>query len=246
VLAIQGRTIETVNELHDATMELVATWGHEVWWRGQPRSTWDLVPGAHREGGAPGTEQQLAARFKREAKLRHPMTPADGDLAGWLFLAQHFGLPTRLLDWTESPLVALFFAIRSDIEHDGVVCALHPFRLNQDQLGEGSLLNPVDPRAQKLIARAFNVEVAESPVIASVYPDQHDHRLLMQLATFTLHGLTTPLNDLPRAGEYLVRFTVPSTAKRPLAGSLDALGIRLANLFPDLQNLATQLSGLEF
>ena len=73
--------------------------------------------GAKRSGGA-------------GSHIRHEPTPLGHDLPGWLFLAQHHGLPTRLLDWTESPLVAAFFAVLADFEHDGALWALQPFRLH--------------------------------------------------------------------------------------------------------------------
>lgn len=239
-------SIGTIEELHDSTLELISQWGHEVWWRGQACSDWKLKSGIHRKGGAPGTEQNLAARFKREARMRHPSVPHHKDLAGWLFLAQHYGLPTRLLDWTESPLVGLFFAIREHTEEDGVLWALSPYQLNEAQLGEKVLLNPDDPRAQQLIRRAFNTEVEEIPATAAVYPDHHDLRLVNQLGAFTIHGTSEPMEASAEAEQYLVRFDIPAEVKLKMAFSLDALGIRLANLFPDLQHLAAQISGLEF
>jgi hypothetical protein len=80
----------------------------------------------------------------------------------------------------------------------------------------------------------------------AVDPEEIDIRLAAQLSAFTVHGAPTPLEQLSSADRFLVKFTIPAHAKRPPAEALDALGVRRANLFPDLENLAADLAGLEF
>ena len=159
---------------------------------------------------------------------------------------QHYRLPTRLLDWTESPLVATHFAVWADPQLPGALWALQPFALNQSQIGENAVLNPMDPNAQALINAAFGDVGKASRACLAVYPEEIDTRLSAQLSAFTVHGAPTPLEQLPESDGFLVKFTIPPEAKRPLAKALDALGIRRANLFPDLENLASDLAGLEF
>jgi len=184
--------------------------------------------------------------FKRAATMRHGAVPAPNDRAGWLCLMQHYRLPTRLLDWTESPLVALWFAVWSDFKGPGALWALAPYRLNKQQIGEEVVLNPLDSRAQALLAPVFNSSAKSQDQSVAIYPEQVDIRLAVQLSAFTLHGAAVPLENLPTPSEYLVKFTIPAEAKKPLAQDLDALGIRRSNLFPDLENLAAELASLEF
>jgi hypothetical protein len=238
--------ITSVHQLIDAAMDLGSSWGHETWWRGHGDDGWDLVPAVYRRHRGDSYEHQIVHRFMRQARIRHPRCPAHDDHAGWLFLMQHYRLPTRLLDWSESPLVALFFAIRSHAENAGAIWAIKPFGLNEAQVGEGAIMNPRDPKAQAVILPAFGQIRKPSMSCLAIYPEEIDQRLAMQLSTFTVHGESVPLNQLPRAPEFVKKFTVPREAKEPLARTLDALGVRRANLFPDLENLAAQLADLEF
>jgi hypothetical protein len=106
------------------------TKGEPVWFRGQSEFNWKLTPSVARVTGGIDAEFALVKRFKQNALsflTNRPLSEWD-----WLFLMQHYGVPTRLLDWTESPLVALYFAV-SEIDHlgeDGALWCLLPKELN--------------------------------------------------------------------------------------------------------------------
>lgn len=105
-------------------------WEGEVWFRGQ-REPWSLLPKVFRYAY---NEVELLQDFRLRAPA-YGETPESGRNDEWLFLAQHFGVPTRLLDWTASALVALFFAAEnpvggSPVKRDPVIWALRPVILN--------------------------------------------------------------------------------------------------------------------
>lgn len=109
------------------------------WYRGHADKTWELIPKIQRSFG--GNEEEI---FRRERDLTNdfqaracilPATnskPKLSEHASWLTLMQHYGLPTRLLDWSRSPLVALYFAVYEEahLEKDACVWILTPGNLN--------------------------------------------------------------------------------------------------------------------
>jgi hypothetical protein len=111
---------ETVESWED-----FCSWSNELqdWgFRGQREALWTLqtslefmVRVSHKSGHYHLNRQveghELFLRFQQQASEYIPNLPADDDLASWLALMQHYGVPTRLLDWAESPNVALYFAI---------------------------------------------------------------------------------------------------------------------------------------
>jgi hypothetical protein len=192
-------------------------------------------------------EVNLNARFRLMAKARRRDCPNSSDALGWLFLMQHYRLPTRLLDWSQSPLVALYFASQEPDEEDAIVWGLAPTRLNAVEAGTASICMPGSEKIGRLGVEAFHSkgEPIDERIVA-VLTEETDLRHMVQQSAFTLHGRSSALDELAKSGSLLCRIRMPSAAKKGLREVLALYGVNRASLFPDLENLAHELKSLEF
>lgn len=196
-------------------------------------------------------ELALREEFKRLAPALAENLPAPGHNAEWLFLMQHHGLPTRLLDWSESVLVALYFVVSGDHDEDGELWALLPETLNAKS-GYSGLPTTRDPVLRYIVNQPdytpeelremTGLNVAPTVPLA-VLPPMKFPRAVSQLSTFTIHPLESlePGNAIPellRSDKYLVRYLIPATSKTGLEKDLKSLGITKASLFRDLDSMA--------
>jgi hypothetical protein len=245
---MQQITIQTVGDLAREVRSLLDS--PQKWlFRGQPDTRWDLLPSVHR-GYSRQQERYLTNEFRVRARSRYSRCPDNDDYSGWLALMQHYGLPTRLLDWTYSPLVAAFFAVhpdyappQADPQRDACIWALSAGELNESQ-GFEPLIFPLDAASyQPLIAPAFkNREEPETIGVAMAI--EHDPRIQLQQGAFTVHSCRTPLNCLPACARALCRLVIPAAAVVAFCEELSLLGMRKSNLFPDLASLTSELRAM--
>lgn len=234
--------------------------GDALWFRGQSNAAWDLQAALWRSDPAgthtTGDERNLTHRFRTRAASRRVTTPEYGHHANWLSLMQHYGLPTRLLDWSRSPLIAAFFAVQKYLSsvkgapEDASVWALSPIELNKRFL-EHALTPALESKmCRHLVIPAFrNLDSSEGleralkkgPVCAAMATET-DQRMFVQQGCFTVHSPSAPpLQNWNEIGDILWKFVIPKRRVGDFARELDILGFRQGDIFPDLENLAGEL-----
>lgn len=228
-----------------------------LWFRGHTSKDWDILPAIWR-GYDNGDERNFTNRFRSRARTRYSNTPEYYDLGAWLSLMQHYGLPTRLLDWTRSPLVALYFALEPYIYSqntqliDACVWILEPHKLNAFEGFQDVTPSIVGGMSRPTIMPAFydrageqgDEPVVENEKVLAVMADESDTRMFVQQGCFTIHSSRNPLEDHPKSEEILEQVVIPSASVKSMAWQLDACGFRKGDLFPDLQNLAEEMKGI--
>jgi len=249
-------------------------YGDPVWFRGEYREEgWSLVPSIFRPEyclkdkppGYKSAEKWMLNEFWRKAVLRDPFCPKPERLDAWLALAQHHRLPTRLLDWTESILMAAWFAVNDDerkclkdknkkIKQDRKECviwALSPSLLNWHftQTGPFFFLQNNSP----IVADAFTASdsAKKEKVIAIWMQDVHP-RMLMQSGVFTIHSTDESLETLSENAlqadpahrvQFLRKLIVRRESISQIRQDLAASGVNASTVFPDLDHLAQDISG---
>ncbi len=248
----------------------------DLWYRGIVDSTLKVSPGLHWNGLE--REWDLASKFLTRAPqlLSEKQTAHhhSGQLDQgweWYFLMQHYGMPTRLVDWTESPLVALYFALASFTARDApssVPCVwlLNPAALNGVSIDFEGLVVPggsfskhwlfaTDPDETercmpgKPATFEHNGKQYSNDAPIAILPVRSNPRILAQQGVFTVHGASQDsLDDYlaevvsKRSGTpALEKIEIDPSAAVQMRERLEMLQIHELALFPELPVLGKRL-----
>ena len=102
--------IHTMDELLHFVSGLTQKHGLKLWYRGEENSELSLIPSIQRSQKRIDVERYITNDFYIRARQIMKNPPEKHNYAAWVSIMQHYGLPTRMLDWSQSPLIASFFA----------------------------------------------------------------------------------------------------------------------------------------
>jgi hypothetical protein len=204
----------------------------------------------HLAASHPNPEAHLLRNFRKYASTQ---PPHDQSTWNWLALAQHHGLPTRLLDWTYSPLVALHFATAELELYDrdaAIWCidyiqthALLPESLKQILHEEGSNVFTAEMLDRAAATLADFDALAPTPFVVFFEPPSLDERIVNQFALFSLLSdprahLDAWMDQHPDTAQRLV---IPAALKWEVRDKLDQANVTERVLYPGLDGLARWL-----
>ncbi len=217
------------------------------WYLGHADLKGELVPAFYKSGIRPELEREVLRDYRQ---MSAEFAPTNG-LADWQLLmsAHHAGVPTRILEWSGNPLVALFLAVESLSADAGRVWVLNPWAMNELTAN----LSYVPPAESDYFKRyAIRLDAADAVAPEATQPMAFKPARSMrtyntQNIYWTVHGrAATPLNDLAffmkRADIFTTTILIPGDAKKAILKELHDIGVTRANLFPGPQSLARTLA----
>jgi type I restriction enzyme M protein len=212
-------TITSFSHLHDIINKKY-NFDTEVVYRGVKDVSYPLIPkvGRNKEKYTFEFEEEILRLFKVYATPFLDYKP-ENDWE-WLAIAQHHGLPTRLLDWTRNPLVAVFFAVEENTDKDSAVYAFNA----GDVLDLEKLPPPLE----------VNVE-------GVVLTNNITRRIVAQAGIFTIHPKPTD----PLRGAKVDKFIIPNSERKEFKRILATYGIHQGTMFPDLDGQARFIEWLK-
>lgn len=220
-----------------------------LWFRGHQDASWKLTPKIYRPEYLGTDENEIRNDFQsRAVQLIQGRMPADK--WEWYFLMQHYGVPTRLLDWTENALIALHFAIDNHpSDCDAGVWVLDPAWLNVKMRKgvEGAMLHDwyeAQPYLHDLEV-AYEGKKVTASVPAAIEPPHVDRRLAAQSSRFVIFGTTKDMMRTRAAyddARKIGMVTIPQRLIEGLQEDLIHLGITSASVFPDIFGLCQEIN----
>jgi FRG domain-containing protein len=212
-----------------------------IWYRGHTNAAWQLIPSLLRDPRVASKERFLFNEYSRYSTRLVGQKRNEWEL---LFDMQHYGIPTRLLDWSESLGVAVAFTVlqRYGEVSDSAVYVLDPVRLNEKSGIEG-IKRVDDDQAFSYREVYWNHRPFAPEYPIAIDPPFQNERMYAQRGTFTVHGRNTEPLEHQRPRE-VRRVVLPRAALGGATEFLEHGGFNEFSIYPDLFGMARHLGRL--
>jgi hypothetical protein len=261
---LKMKTIRTLKEYISLVEELRTNCNSPLWYRGCGEERYELKPSLYRHKRSKTIEdfmrmeKLLLARFQQRSIPFHARS-LGGDPWEWIFLMQHYGVPTRLLDWSESPLMALFFAVTSAkhslnsrggtvFKSDASVWILQPEQWNIRSVDLKSFTGAVlttDEANAGAYKPTGDINTMKSFPIA-IYGAHNSQRIVAQRGVFVCFGKDSRPMEIMYENESfiddcLIKLLIRKDVLPDMYEALRRHGITDSVVFPDLDGLSREI-----
>lgn len=244
--------IESIQDKTDSTL----------WYRGCGKSSYKLIPSLFRHkkkrkiNELVELEYQLMTRFRQRSIPFHDKS-LDNDFDS-LFFMQHYGVPTRLLDWTENPFIAFYFAVMSSdlyyqknklrYSNPTSIWILDPIKWNRHALRHESfdqdILSTIDEQLKGYKPTSQFTRMNDLPV--SLFGSHNSPRIVAQRGVFIIFGQNMfPMEKIYEIENFpnncLIKVTLNKSVLPKMRKAILNHGITESVVFPDLDGLAKEI-----
>jgi len=255
-LPIKEQKVDSLESLFGSVLIIARSLppGAFLWFRGHSRSDYELVPRLLRDRKPShdvfDREARLITRFRQRSL---PYWPAGYPQNDWehLFAMQHYGVPTRLLDWTENVFVAIYFALDRAESEDSppVLWCIDPVSWNRSTpvLSEyGTAIQVLTTSDEESEPYRPDTPRRRNKSPIAIYGTHNSARIVAQRGTFFVWGEDTrPLEYFAEeVGSDIWKFVIQGDFER-YRSDLNLMGFGETMIFPELGSLATELSRVE-
>jgi len=239
-------SVEALIKLLDRTPTTRDPHSHvRLWFRGQSNITWDLKPKLYRDDFRPidekdrhRIESHLNLDFKALSVANLSGQETDEEL---YFLQQHFGMRTRLVDWSTNPLIALWFAVENLSKDDGVLFLMDVYQMQDlpEFFGIASPDHSFFTNSLKSIKK-FEFPGSFPNTVFPIRPAHKNQRIRHQQSFFTFHVPSNPILT-KKNNPSLQHYLIPASAKKEILRALRMLGIDAYFVYGGLEKLSSEL-----